>query len=106
MVSTRLSASAVPCLHYGALFGCARVSAGWLMVGGEGLDEARTVSTFYAALGARAGGEFPLHPVFALRAYLEAMAPLTRISVRVGDEVVWSTPMLAGALALAGVFRF
>ncbi|MFZ5471031.1 MAG: hypothetical protein ACOZIN_16505 [Myxococcota bacterium] len=106
VVSSRLLASVVPCLHHRAFFGCAKASAGALTVAGDGLDEARAVSTFYAALGARAGAELSLHSSFALRAYVEALAPLARISVRVGNDAVWSTPTFAGAAGLGGFFRF
>ena len=106
MVTSRLLASAVPCLSSGAFFACAKASAGSLTVAGDGLDNAQTIGSFQAALGLRAGAVVPLASAFALRAYLEAAANLTRYTVRVGDEEVWRTPMLTGAAGLSGVFRF
>jgi hypothetical protein len=70
------------------------------------VQEARTESIPFVALGARLGAELPITAPFLVRFHLDGMTPLTRPTLRLDGSPVWRTPAFSGALggALAAVF--
>ena len=101
-----LLVSFVPCLHYRILFGCVVGSIGALSGVGIHVDTPRPDSTVYGATGGRLGVEARIVRFFAIRAYLDILGTLTRTSLRINDQVSWTTPPVSGSLglALAGLF--
>jgi hypothetical protein len=102
-------ASLVPCYHRGWFSGCgvASVADVW----GDGAEMYTTVgwSTRYAALGVRAGLEWPVPgvPALALRLSVDGLAtvlPATVAALR--NTVVWHTPPLAGLVGCGFVAHF
>lgn len=102
-----LSGSFVPCLHHDLLLGCAVVSYGALRGAGAGVSEARSDRSPWAAVGARLGIEATIVGPLALRGYVDALAVLTRTTLRVQGADAWTTPPMSfvGAVALVGHFR-
>ncbi|MBI2392148.1 MAG: hypothetical protein HYV09_21340 [Deltaproteobacteria bacterium] len=102
-----LAGSFVPCLHHELLLGCAIVSYGALRGAGAGVSEARSDRSPWGAVGARLGIEATIVGPLALRAYADALAVLTRTTLRVQGADAWTTPPLTflGAVALVGHFR-
>lgn len=86
----------------GPIRACGLVSAGLFFARAEGLPEARSVRTPYLAIGPRIDFEAPLPNGWAVVAQLDALAPLTRTRLTVGELETWSTPPL-GARLFVGV---
>lgn len=105
--SSILSGAVVPCLHHELLMGCALVAYGSLRGTGSAVSEARTDQTPWGALGLRLGVEATLLGPFALRAHADALATLTRTTLRVQGVDAWRTPpfQLLTGLSLVGRFR-
>jgi hypothetical protein len=101
-----LSATLAPCVHRSIVGGCALVTLAALRGSGENLNEANQATTPFIALGARALIEFPQDSTVAFRANVDVASPLTRTTLKVGDNAVWTTPPINVALGLAGVVRF
>lgn len=107
VASSILSGALVPCLHHDLLMGCALLAYGSLRGVGTGVTEARTDQTPWGAAGLRLGIEVTLFGPFALRTHADALATLTRTTLRVAGVDAWRSPpfqFLAG-LALVGHFR-
>jgi hypothetical protein len=101
VASALYTASLVPCLRATYLGFCALASAGVLHGSSNGLADARQVSFFYAAIGARIALAYPLGPRWGLGLYGDAVSPLTETTLTVDNHhVVWSSPTLAFALSL------
>jgi hypothetical protein len=100
VASVLYTASLVPCLRATYLGFCALATAGVLHGSSEGLVDARRVSFFYAAVGARIALAYPLGPRWGLGLYGDAVSPLTETNLAVDNQVVWSSPTLAFALSL------
>ncbi len=69
------TAALVPCLHYRALVGCARVEAGDLRATGT-----ITQHTLYAAGGGRVGADVPITPQLSARLAVDLMAPFREVT--------------------------
>jgi hypothetical protein len=106
--SVRLSLGTLsPCYAFGVLRVCALASVGALTAEGTGATVAQhSATSLYGAVGGRVGIDTPLFGPVALRVHADALAPLTRSTVRVGDEVLWETPLLSGALGIALAARW
>lgn len=94
-----LGAQLAPCAHFSALRGCALFASGALFARGEGVDNPRTATSYYAAAGVGLGysffsGRFTLTPV------VEASARLSTAQLSLDDQPVWSTPRLFGSFGL------
>jgi hypothetical protein len=101
-----LAGSLVPCLRRGLFGACFLASVVALRGNGQGLLEAQQMTTVFVSLGARAMVELPQTGVLAFRAHLDLSVPLTRTTLKVGEEAVWTSPPVNVALGLAGVVRF
>jgi hypothetical protein len=101
-----LAGTLVPCLRRGILAGCFLATVAALRGSGQGLDDANRATTPLVALGARALVEIPRTGMVAFRAHLDLLSPLTRTTLKVGGEAVWTSPLVNAALGLAAVVRF
>jgi len=81
-----------PCVRYWLAVACVDLSLGQLEGSGTGFDQSHDGNTFYAAVGLRAGLEFPLGRTFALRLMVEGQTPLRPTQLKVNGFPVWSTP--------------
>jgi hypothetical protein len=101
-----LAGALAPCLATEALAGCGLVSLGALNTRGEGIPNASSQSSFYAALGARLEYTPSLFEKLQLLTQLDAVKPLTPVSLRVRGEEVWRTPLFAFAAGVGMRWRF
>jgi hypothetical protein len=101
-----LAGSVVPCIHHRAFLGCLLGVVGVLRASGESVQEAKSESIPFLAFGARIGAEVPLASPLSIRAHLDAMAPLTRATLRLDNAPVWRTPAFSSALGAALVASF
>lgn len=102
-----LSGSLVPCLHHEVLLGCLLVGYGSLRGSGSGVTDARSERSPWGAVGVRLGIEGALFGPIAFRAHADALAVLTRTTLRVQGVDAWSSPpfQFLGGIALVGRFR-
>ena len=100
--SSLLVATLAPCLHAGALAGCALGAVGIVLAEGTGVAVPRSDTGLYAAVGARAAIELPMSAELRVLASLEALLDLTPASLQLDGRDVWTTPRVAGA-ARAGL---
>lgn len=102
-----LSGALVPCLHHELLMGCALIAYGAMRGTGSAVTEARSDQTPWGAVGLRLGIEAALFGPVALRAHVDALAALTRTTLRVQGVDAWRSPpfQLLGGLELIGRFR-
>jgi hypothetical protein len=101
-----LYASVVPCLRLRYFGACAIASGGAWQINSANLVNAAHTGSPFAALGARALGELPVVGLFSLRLTADLVAPLVRETIVSGaDDVVWTTPSLAGEVTLWLAFR-
>lgn len=99
-----LAVGLVPCGHVDVFFGCFGMSVGTLRGEGEGVASPMHGSELFAAASARAGAEVPLSRAVWLRGYVDAAAPLTRITLQLAAQDVWRMPAVAARVgAAAGV---
>jgi len=98
-----LAAALAPCVHDHRLAACAVVTAGALRAAGHDVAEAREVTSPYLAGGARIAWSTAERPL-RLDLHLDALAPLARTELRVGDDAVWTTAPVAFVLGI-GVSR-
>jgi hypothetical protein len=101
-----LVGSLVPCVHLGRAALCALGTAGARRVAGHGLVHQRSATLTYVGIGARIGVGFPVGDRLSLTLHGDATAPLTRNHLTVDDQVVWTSPAVAVALALGLHVRF
>jgi hypothetical protein len=102
----RASAALVPCRTFGLLIGCAVGAAGLLHGEGRGIPQARAATGPWLGLGARLGVRVPLGRAAALEAHADAVAPVLRTRLLVGEAAVWTTPPAAASIGLTLVRRF
>ncbi|MBN2573208.1 MAG: hypothetical protein JXP73_01465 [Deltaproteobacteria bacterium] len=101
-----LVASLVPCLRLGAASACALATGGARQVAGDGLDHARHATVPYLAFGGRLAAALPVSQRAALALHGDISAPVTKIRLKVDDEVVWTSPAVAVALGLGIALAF
>lgn len=94
------TASLVPCLRSSYVGLCAVGTAGLLRGASDGLVDAKHVSFFYAAVGARVALTYPVGQRWSLSANGDAVSQLTETTLTVDGSGVWSSPRLAFALSL------
>ena len=104
--SSLLVGSLVPCALVAFFFACAVASAGTLRGEGRGVLSPTKASGLFASIGLRGGAELPLGSVFALRAFGEIDAPITRTTLRIDGADAWTTPSVAGVLGVSAVVAF
>jgi hypothetical protein len=106
ITASLLAASIVPCGHAEIFFGCVGLTLGALRGEGERVATPLHGSQLYAAASARAGAEVALSRALWLRGYVEAVAPLTRVTLQLAAEDVWTVPSVAARAGAAAGIRF
>lgn len=102
--SSLLVGSVVPCLHLGNIRACALATAGAMMAEARGAASPdRRTTTFFGALGGRAGYELPVSRRFGLRARLDVAAPLTPTSLTIDGVTQWTTSPVTAAVGIDAV---
>ena len=101
-----LAGTLAPCLRRGRFGVCVLGTFGQLRGSGRDLDAAQAVTTTYVALGGRVQADALRAGAFALRAQLDLVSPLSRTTLKVGGQPVWTTPSVSVSLGLAGVVTF
>jgi len=101
-----LAGALVPCLHRDVLMVCGIAAYGALRGVGSGVQEARDDRSPWAALGARLGLEATIYGPIAFRAHADALALLTRTTLRVQGEEAWTTKPFSILLGLGLVAHF
>ncbi len=104
--SSILAGALVPCLHQDVLMVCGIAAYGALRGVGGGVPEARDDRSPWAALGARIGLEATIYGPIAFRAHADALALLTRTTLRVQGRDTWTTPGVSILLGLGVVAHF
>jgi hypothetical protein len=95
-----LSGTLAPCLASATLAGCGLLSLGSLRARGEDIENPASHSTFYAAIGARLEYSPKLTGQLRLLTQIDALKPLTPVSMQVVGEEVWHTPFLTFAAGI------
>jgi hypothetical protein len=93
----------VPCALVGAVFLCGVFSGGAIRGEGRSIERPTKASGPYAAVGVRSGAELSVTRALGLRAFVEASAPLTRVTLRIDDQDVFTTPTVVFALGTSVV---
>jgi len=101
-----LAATLAPCLRRGVFGGCVLATLAALRGAGQDLQNENQITTPFVALGARALVEFPQNGLIAVRLHLDLTSPLTRTTLKVGDQAVWTSPAMCVALGVAATVRF
>jgi hypothetical protein len=70
------------------------------------VGSARRGSQFYSGASGRAGAELAVSRTVWLRAYAEAVAPLTHITVQLAAQDVWRMPSVAARVGATAGIRF
>jgi hypothetical protein len=104
--ASRIAGTFVPCLHEGVFLVCGLATLGVLQGSGFGVTDATNDTTFLATAGARIGIEWPIYSVLALRVAADGAATLTRTTLHVAGQDLWTTPPFLAGLGLAAVGRF
>lgn len=104
--ATLWTLSLVPCARRGIVAACALATAGVLRGVGSGLADERATMLPYAALGLRLSAGIPVTSVLALVIHGDVTAPLVEESLKVGEQVVWTSPHVAAALGLGVAATF
>jgi hypothetical protein len=106
ITASLLAASFVPCGHAEVFFGCVGLTLGALRGEGEGIATPLHGSQLYAGASARGGAEIAVSRSVWLRGYVEAVAPLTRITLQLASQDVWRMPPVAARVGAAAGVRF
>jgi len=101
-----LAATLAPCVRRGPWGGCALASFEALRGAGHDLSNATQATSLFFSVGARALVEIPLQASLALRARADVTRPLTRTSLKVGGNDVWTSPPITVAIGPAAVVEF
>jgi len=101
-----LTGTFAPCLVSDTLAGCGLLTLGALQTRGEGIPYPSTQSTFYAALGARFEFTPRLFGKLQLVTQVDALKPLTPVSLHVVGAEVWHTPFFTFAVGAGLRLRF
>jgi hypothetical protein len=100
-----VAATLAPCATAGPFFACALGSVGWLHATGSDVTAARSGAAYAAAVGPRAGIEWPLGRSFALRVRGDWLIHVVRPGVSVNGEA-WPMPPFGGVVAVGAAYRF
>jgi hypothetical protein len=102
-----LAGTLAPCVASEMLSGCGIFKLGTLQTRGEDIDYPASHATFYAAIGARLEYTPPLTGQLRLLTQVEALRPLTPVSLQVVGQEVWHSPLVtvAAGIGLRLLFR-
>ena len=95
-----------PCVHLGPASGCVLGMAGEVWASSSQVSDARSDVAMYGAVGARLGLDWPEQKLWAISLHADALRPLTRISIHLNQDPVWSAPAIAFALGTGATVRF
>jgi hypothetical protein len=101
-----LAAGLAFCWHVDPLAACGVGVVGELYGKSKEIDDPNEDSRLYAAAGARASGEIPLSDWFSVRAQLELLATLVRVTAELDDRRVWNAPPASGSVSLGALVHF
>ena len=101
-----LAATLAPCVRRGMFGGCALASFEALRGAGHDLSNATQATSLFFTVGARALVEIPLQDSLAVRVHADVTSSLTRTSLKVGGNEVWTSPPITVAIGLAAVVKF
>jgi hypothetical protein len=101
-----LAAGLAFCWHVDPLAVCGVGLLGEFYGESREIDEPDQDSGLYAAAGARASGEIPLSDWFSVRAQLELLATLARVSAELDGRSVWTAPPASGSVSLGALVHF
>jgi hypothetical protein len=101
-----LLATIAPCYHADPILACALLSLGVLRGSGAEVEGPREDATLFSAAGARLAVEILKLGPFSARVHGDLAFTLTPTRLRLGDQDVWSTPPVGGALGITGLVRF
>jgi hypothetical protein len=96
-----LGAAVTPCLHYASLGVCAVAYLGALRA-----SAAESGTGALPALGLRVASEVPLSERLAARLHADVMATLSRPTLEVDNQNLWTASPAAARLGLGLVYRF
>ena len=92
-----------PCFKHRWAAVCGLVGIGSEVATGLGYTEARSVTAVWAAAGGRLAVEIPLAAKWRISLRADLLAPLTRMELVVGPDVVWRTHPVTSALGAAAM---
>lgn len=95
-----------PCAVIGSLEVCGVVVAGAMRSSGSGFTVSTEATTPELLAGVRAAFAVRLGSRWRLRVLGEGLARVVSVSLLVGNERAWTSPILAGLLGLAGIFEW
>ena len=95
-----------PCIHISWALGCVIGGAGVLSVDGRDLATAEHHSSLFALAGVRGGVELPIAGPIAARATADVQVPLTRTTLTIGADDVWTTAPVTAAFSLGILGKF
>ncbi len=96
----------VPCAHLGQWSACAILAVGSMRAQSTGVSLPAIDYALYAHAGIRGAVAVPLSPMFAIRPTLDGFAALSRPSVELNGQTIWSTPPISGTLGVALLVDF
>jgi len=89
------------CGHWRALGGCGTAGAGAIHASGEGFENAAAATRPLALAGPRLFFTWPVGGPVSLIVHADGMVALVQTNLRVGGDLVWSTPVFSGVLGAA-----
>jgi hypothetical protein len=100
------SAGPALCVSFGLGIACGNLELGAFQGRGVNVTDPRTQTSFFAALGARAGLRVPLGKTLSFQALGELRAPLVRTSLSIEHSTVWNAPPIGfgGMVGLGATF--
>lgn len=101
-----LTGTLAPCLSGATLSGCGVLEVGALQTRGEDIENPASHATLYAAVGARLEYTPRLVGELQLLTQVEALTPLTPVSLQVVGAEVWRSPFLTVAAGIGLRLRF
>jgi hypothetical protein len=103
--STLVAAVLAPCARLGQVSGCPLFLAGSMFAHSRGVTRRRSDSGFFAAVGGRLAATAPLGEHLLLEARLDALYPLTPVTIDLDGTPVWRA-RASGALGVGVLWEF
>ncbi len=99
-------AALISCYHRGRFAGCGVLALGALRGRGEDFVDAATVTSTFAAGGARVAWEVPVSGRISARLHADLLGAFARTSLQVSGMDVWTLPPVSGAVGFSAVGHF